>query len=247
MNVWYTTALLTGFVGSLHCIGMCGPLAAALPIGRFPAGQRGLARGLYHAGRLSAYSLLGAVVGTVGQGLLLTGLQRPVSIGAGVLLLVWGLSARAVPRWLQTSPLGRKLMGPFATLLRQPTLPHLAGLGFLNGLLPCGSVYLALVGALLMPSPVGGAGYMLAFGVGTLPAMLSIHWVVNHLSPYIRQRLSRSLPAITVVVALLLIGRGVAGWLPPKQPGQDVIPVCHGETVVAHVPERSDSPGNEPD
>ncbi len=240
MTIWYTTALLTGFVGSLHCIGMCGPLAAALPIGRFPMGQRGLARGLYHAGRLGAYSLLGAVVGTLGQGLLLTGLQRPVSISAGVLLLVWAVSARAFPGWMQTSPLGRKLMAPFAKLLRQPTLPHLAGLGFLNGLLPCGSVYVALVGALLMPSPMGGAGYMLAFGLGTLPAMLSIHWVVNHLSPYVRQRLSRSLPIVTIAVALLLIGRGVAGLSPAKPPGQDVIPVCHGETVATAPPKYAD-------
>ena len=232
MTIWWTTALLTGFVGSLHCIGMCGPLAVALPIGRFPVGQRGLARGLYHAGRLSAYSLLGAVVGTVGQGLLLTGLQRPVSIGAGVLLLVWAVSARALPGWMQTSPSVRKLMAPFAKLLRQPTLPHLAGLGFLNGLLPCGSVYVALVGALLMPSPMGGAGYMLAFGVGTLPAMLSVNLVVSRLSPFVRHRLSRSLPVVTIAVALLLIGRGIIGWLPANRtPGQDAIPVCHGEVV----------------
>jgi uncharacterized protein len=230
MNGWYTTALLTGLAGSLHCIGMCGPLAAALPVGRFPLGQRGLARGLYHVGRLGAYSLLGAVVGSVGQGLLLMGLQRPVSIGAGVLLLAWGLSARVFPHWLQTSLVGQKLMVPLSRLFRQPTLPHLIGMGFLNGLLPCGSVYLALLGALLMPSPVGGSSYMLTFGLGTLPALLGVQWVSRYLSPFVRQRLSRSLPIVTIVLAVLLIGRGVGigGWLSNKQtPGQDAIPVCH--------------------
>ncbi len=236
MNFWWTTALLTGLAGSLHCIGMCGPLAMALPIGRFPVGQRGLARGLYHAGRLSAYSLLGAVVGTVGQGLLLTGLQRPVSIGAGILLLVWAVSARAFPSWMQTSPIARRLTAPLTRLLRQPTLRHLVGLGFLNGLLPCGSVYVALLGALVMPSPLGGAAYLLAFGLGTLPAMLSISLVLSWLSPFARQRLSRSLPIATIIVALLLIGRGVGGWIPTSRSGQDSIPVCHGQLEARVLP-----------
>lgn len=229
MNLWWTTALLTGLVGSLHCIGMCGPLALALPVGRFPAGQRLVARGVYHAGRLSAYSLLGAIVGSVGQGFLLTGLQRPLSILAGVLLLGWVLAARFIPnRWVPSASI-HKLTGPFTRMLRKPTLGHMAGLGFLNGLLPCGSVYVALVGALALSSPGRGAVYMLLFGVGTLPAMLSVSAILNQLTPTLRQRFSRSLPIMTVVVALLLIGRGLAGWWQPMQTSQQQpIPVCHG-------------------
>jgi sulfite exporter TauE/SafE len=227
MMIGWTTALLTGLAGSLHCVGMCGPLAMALPVGRLPQGQRVLARGLYHAGRLSAYSLLGAVVGTVGQGLLLTGLQRPVSIGAGILLLIWAISARALPGWVNTSPLARRLTAPLAALLRRPTLPHMAGMGFLNGLLPCGSVYIALAGALATPSAVGGATYLLAFGLGTLPAMLSVNLVVSHLTPRLRQRFGRALPVATVLVALLLIVHGIG--LPPSAAGTgNPIPVCHG-------------------
>jgi sulfite exporter TauE/SafE len=229
MMIWWTTALVTGLAGSLHCVGMCGPLAMALPVGRLPKEQRALARGLYHAGRLTAYSLLGAIVGTVGQGLLLTGLQRPVSIGAGVLLLIWALSARALPGWINTSPMARRLMAPLAALLRQPTLPHMAGLGFLNGLLPCGSVYVALAGALATTSAVGGAGYLLAFGVGTLPAMLSVNLVVSHLTPRFRQRLGRGLPLATLLVALLLIVRGIGLPAQATHTGTDSpIPVCHG-------------------
>lgn len=229
MIIGWTTALLTGLAGSLHCVGMCGPLAMALPVGRLPQHQRALARGLYHAGRLSAYSLLGAVVGTVGQGLLLTGLQRPVSIGAGMLLLIWALSARSLPGWINTSPLARRLTAPLTALLRRPTLPHMAGLGFLNGLLPCGSVYIALAGALMTPSAGGGAAYLLAFGAGTLPAMLSVNLVLSHLTPRFRQRLGRGLPLATVLVALLLIVRGIGLSAPPSSAGAgSPIPVCHG-------------------
>ncbi|MBC3787980.1 sulfite exporter TauE/SafE family protein [Spirosoma utsteinense] len=232
MTGWWTTALLTGLAGSLHCIGMCGPLAMALPVGRLPQGQRRLARGLYHAGRLSAYSLLGAVVGTLGQGLLLTGLQRPISIMAGILLLVWAVSAKVFPNWMHTTSFARRLTAPLAALLRRPTLTHMAGLGFLNGLLPCGSVYVALAGALATTSPMGGAGYLLAFGLGTLPAMLSVNVVVSYLTPQFRQRLGRGLPIATIVVALLLIVRGIGLPLHTQQPGQTPIPVCHGERSV---------------
>lgn len=229
MTLWWTTALLTGLAGSLHCVGMCGPLALALPVGRFPVGHRGLARAVYHAGRLSAYGLLGAVVGSVGQGLLLANLQRPLSVLAGILLLGWVLGAQLVPnRWLKSVGV-RQLTGSFTRLLRHPTLWHMTGLGFLNGLLPCGSVYLALVGALALSSPADGAMYLLFFGLGTLPAMLSVSLVLHQLTPALRRRFSRSLPVMTVIIALLLIGRGLMGWWQPAQSTQpDAVPVCHG-------------------
>ncbi len=235
MNYWYATALLTGLAGSLHCIGMCGPLAMALPVGRLPVGQRGLARGLYHAGRVLAYSMLGAVVGTLGQGLLLTGLQRPVAIGAGIWLLLWVIWAKALPATFHTSALTRRLTAPLAKLLRQPTLPHMAGLGFLNGLLPCGSVYVALAGALATPSPLAGAAYMLVFGLGTLPAMIGLMGLANRLTMVWRQRLSRSLPWTTLLVAGLLILRGIGGPVSAlAKPGQAAIPICHGNLTVRH-------------
>ena len=227
MSFWYATALLTGLAGSLHCIGMCGPLAMALPVGRFPSAQRGLVRGLYHTGRVLAYSLLGAGVGTVGQGLLLTDLQRPVTIGAGVWLLVWVIRAKALPGRFHTTALTRYLLAPLTKLLRQPTLPHMAALGFLNGLLPCGSVYVALAGALATPSPLLGAAYMLTFGLGTLPAMIGLNMLITRFKPLTRHYLGRGLPVATVLVAIWLMVRGVG--LPGHATSQsEGIPVCHG-------------------
>lgn len=220
-------ALLTGLAGSLHCVGMCGPLAVALPVGRLPVPQRMPARWLYNAGRVAAYSMLGAVAGSLGQGLLLTGLQRPVSMAAGLLLLVWlGLGHLVPVRW-QMAPLVRWLTAPLTRLLRQPTLGQFTGLGFLNGLLPCGSVYIALVGSLTMPTPLGGAAYLFTFGVGTLPAMLSIQLITSRLTPVLRRRFQRALPVATAFIALLLIGRGLLG-LGAENPAPGAIPLCHG-------------------
>ncbi len=229
MSLWFLTALFTGLAGSLHCVGMCGPLTMALPVGRLPLAQRKLGVGLYHGARLLAYAGLGGVVGSVGQGFLLVGLQRPLALGAGMLLLVWLLLRRYADK-LPTALPGRWISRSMGRFLREPSLRAFAGLGFLNGLLPCGSVYLALIGALTTPSPMAGSGYMLVFGLGTLPAMLSVRLLVSRLPVRWRQRLAGNLPLITLLLALLLLVRGAS--LPAasgSRAGAAGIPVCHGQ------------------
>ncbi len=156
-TLWWIAALTTGLIGSLHCVGMCGPLAMALPIGRLPGPQRGLALGLYHAGRLTAYAGLGLLMGTLGQGLLLAGLQRPVSIAAGLFLLIWTVLNRGVLPGLTMGRATRWVAQPMTRFLQSPTLRAFAGLGFLNGLLPCGFVYVALAGAVTTGDSLTGA------------------------------------------------------------------------------------------
>jgi sulfite exporter TauE/SafE len=228
MTLWLLTALITGFAGSLHCVGMCGPLAMALPVGRLPLAQRKLGVGLYHGARLLAYAGLGGVVGSLGQGFLLVGMQRPLAIGAGLFLLIWLLLRRYAAKLPTVLP-GRWISRSMGRFLREPSLRAFTGLGFLNGLLPCGSVYLALIGALTTPSPVAGAVYLLVFGLGTLPAMLSVPLLVSRLPVRWRQRMAGNLPLITLFLALLLLVRGVG--LPSagsRQSDPDDIPVCHG-------------------
>ncbi|WP_266366418.1 sulfite exporter TauE/SafE family protein [Tellurirhabdus rosea] len=232
MNPWYYTALLTGLAGSLHCVGMCGPLAMALPIGRLPRWQRAGAVLLYHAGRVSAYALLGTLMGTVGRGLVLTGLQQPISIGAGLLLLFWTLTSRAYPEVLRSTWLGRTVTRPMMQLLHAPSLGNFLGMGFLNGLLPCGFVYVAMAGSLANSSATEGAAYMALFGLGTLPALLGIRFVPELLPVKLRQKFSKALPVMTLVVALLLIVRGVMPYVAAGHPtgeGPEVpsAPLCH--------------------
>lgn len=224
---------MAGLAGSLHCVGMCGPLAMALPVGRLPRYQRLWALGLYHTGRIAAYALLGLVTGLLGQGLLLAGIQGPVSIASGLLLLVYTLTNRTHLYKLRSSRAVRWVTAPMARLLQNPTLASITGMGFLNGLLPCGFVYVALAGALNNPTPPDGALYMVFFGLGTLPALLGIRLAPDLLPPALRQRLSPALPVATALLAIFLIVRGLSPYAhvhhaQTPATNSTSIPDCHG-------------------
>lgn len=231
ITLWWIAALTTGLIGSLHCVGMCGPLAMALPIGRLPRSQRGLALGLYHTGRLTAYAGLGLLMGTLGQGLLLAGLQRPVSIAAGLFLLIWtGINRGALPG-LTMGRATRWVVQPMTRFLQSPTLRAFAGLGFLNGLLPCGFVYVALAGAVTTGSSVTGAAYMALFGLGTIPALLAVRFLPSLFPVSLRRRFTQFMPVVTVALGLLLVGRGVYNVAGIDRAGH-VIPLCHGDGLI---------------
>ncbi|GAB4044122.1 sulfite exporter TauE/SafE family protein [Spirosoma jeollabukense] len=228
---WIAAALTTGLVGSLHCVGMCGPLAMALPIGRLPSSQRWLAIGVYHLARLTAYAGLGLAIGSVGQGLLLIGLQRPLSIGAGLFLLIWVLLIRGRFSGLTTGNSVRWVVGPMSSFLQKPSWRAFGALGFLNGLLPCGFVYVAMAGAVVTGSALHSGLYMLLFGIGTVPALLAVRLVPTLFPVNSRQRFVKLMPLLTIVVGLLLVLRGV--YQPPHTGRSDQpIPLCHGTTGV---------------
>lgn len=227
MSPWFATAFVTGLISSLHCVGMCGPLVAALPIGRLPQGKRWRAVALYHAGRIGTYGTLGVLAGAMGAGLHLLGWQRPLAIAGGAALLVRFAWQKGLPARMRWPWLNRQITTLFRQGLQQPGWIRFAGLGVLNGLLPCGFTYLALAGTLATNTPTTGMAYMLLFGFGTLPALLGVHLVAGWLTILGRQRLDYVLSTATVLVALLLIGRGLAEYRLPVNP-LDKIPLCHG-------------------
>jgi len=232
-TAWLLTALTTGLVGSLHCVGMCGPLAMALPVGRLPHAQRALGVGTYHLARLTAYATVGATFGLAGQGLLLMGLQRPLSIGAGLFLLAWTLWARGRFGSLITAKSTRWIVGPIGHLLQEPAWYSFTALGFLNGLLPCGFVYVALAGAITTGNAADSAIYMAIFGAGTVPALLLVRAVPSLFPLNLRRRFTRLMPIMAVCVAVLLLARGL--YQPGTSAGHSSdqpIPVCHGPLIV---------------
>lgn len=225
MELW--TAFVLGFVGSAHCAGMCGPLALALP-----GGARGkflLGRVLYNFGRVVTYMAMGAMFGLLGQGFVLAGLQRWVSLVLGAAILA-GLFIS--PRFANVLPVARFvgwLKSRLGRLFQRRELASLLTIGLLNGLLPCGLVYIACAGATATGDVVRGVEYMLAFGLGTLPMMLAISLVGTKLQFLLRLRLQRLIPASLAIVGVLLLLRGMALGIPyvsPKLPAQPAAENC---------------------
>lgn len=224
-------AILLGLLGSLHCAGMCGPLALALP----QAGHSRLAylggRLAYNLGRVVTYCLMGVVFGLIGRTLVLAGIQRWVSIGLGVALLAGLVASRKLALWGPVIQLVQKLKTGMGAMLKQRTVRALGLLGLLNGLLPCGLVYVAAAGATATGSVSGAVEYMAVFGLGTVPMMLAIS-LSGRLVPFsLRLKLLKAVPAAVALLAVLLILRGMELGIPYVSPVLSAAnpSCCHAE------------------
>lgn len=217
------TALLLGLAGSVHCAAMCGPLI--LLVAKAGAGQRSPARSsfAYHAGRIAIYALIGMIFGTLGLSMALAGWQRGLSIVAGVTILAGLFLSSATALKTPVMKLVTRLKSTFGHLLQRRSLASQFSLGAINGLLPCGLVYVAAAGAAATGHPLTGASYMVAFGLGTLPMLLGIVVAGGRL-PF-AARLHRLMPVAVAVVAVLLILRGLALGIPYLSPA--AMHSCH--------------------
>ncbi len=216
------SAFFIGLAGSLHCLGMCGPIALALPV---PPGSRRAkvaGRVLYNAGRITTYSALGLLIGLFGQSLTFALSQQKLSVLIGVvMLLVFMLPGSSTHRLALFSPVARFTNGikrRFAQLFGKKSLTALFLLGVLNGLLPCGMIYVALAGAVASGSGVMGMAYMTLFGLGTMPMMLSVSLGGQWLNVHWRGKLLKVVPVFTVLLASLLILRGLNLNIPGLSP-----------------------------
>jgi uncharacterized protein len=216
MELW--TPFILGLVGSPHCAGMCGPLALALPqADRNPAAFFA-GRIAYNLGRLVTYCAMGLVFGLIGRTLLLAGFQQWVSIGLGILLLAGLFASRKLALWRPITLIVDRLKSTMGMLLRRRSADALLVLGLLNGLLPCGLVYVACAGAAATGDLFQGALYMLAFGAGTVPMLLAIS-LSGRLVPFrLRLKLAKLIPVSVCVLAALLILRGMALGIPYVSP-----------------------------
>lgn len=212
------TAFLVGLLGSLHCIGMCGPITMALPVFRNAPATLFTSRILYNAGRTLTYALMGAVIGLLGQGFSLVGAQQWLSIGAGILLiLIVFIPSRISARLSILKPAHHFtafIKERFGKLLKRQTLPSTFLIGIINGFLPCGLVYVALAGALATGSVVGGVGYMTFFGLGTLPLMFIFSLAGQFISLEVRKKFTRLIPTFIVALGILFILRGMNLGIP---------------------------------
>lgn len=213
MIEWLVAGLAFGAFGSVHCVGMCGPLALSLPGKHQPRWQFWAERGLYNLGRAVTYSLLGVLVGAAGQVVSLAGAQQGLSVGIGVIMILAATVpwvSRQVQRIEQTPSafLGR-VMKPIGTLYRTGGPTAMLIVGLLNGLLPCGFVYAALATAVTADGVAQSTVFMAGFGLGTGPAMLSVSLLGRVASTQLRARLQKLVPIGLALVGLLLILRGL--------------------------------------
>jgi sulfite exporter TauE/SafE len=213
---------LFGLIGSFHCVGMCGPIAMALPFVGSTGWRYYAGRLLYNSGRIVTYASLGALAGAFGESLQMAGLQQTVSIISGVVILL----LLVLPNTLKgkyASILGTdKLM----TWVRQKlgyyfqrnSLGSLFMVGLLNGLLPCGFVYIALAGAISAPGIGGAMRYMVLFGLGTFPLMFLVSLSGKLISLKMRSLFNRAVPYVGMALAILFIVRGLSLGIPYLSP-----------------------------
>ena len=214
----FSVAFFLGLLGSLHCAAMCGPLMLALPgraagAGRFVAG-----RIIYQLGRVLTYCLLGVMAGLIGKSLFLAGLQRWLSMALGVAVLVGFLVSKKIALAAPVVRLVAILKTAMSAQLRRRNFSALALLGMLNGLLPCGLVYVAMAGAVARGTLREGMFYMAVFGLGTLPTMLGISLSGKLFPLPLRLKLRRAIPFGVCLLAGLLILRGMALGIPYVSP-----------------------------
>jgi len=214
----YWTAILLGLAGSLHCAGMCGPLALALPTASSQRAGLVLGRVAYNLGRVATYSLMGLIFGLAGHSVVLAGVQRWLSIALGLTVIAGWLGSRRLAASLPVTRLVNRLKSSLSGLLRHRSLAALTALGLLNGLLPCGLVYVACAGAAATGSPWFGARFMAVFGLGTIPMMLAISLSGNLVPLSLRLKLRPAIPLSVVLLAGLLILRGLSLGIPYLSP-----------------------------
>lgn len=213
-------AFFMGLLGSLHCAAMCGPLVLALPVNGRSQWRAFGNKLVYQVGRLLTYALLGVVIASIGNAITVQGWQQGISIGTGALLLLAGVFMFAGRYSTSLISLQQRLLAPLVKRmgywLYRPGGNLVAGM--VNGLLPCGMVYMALAGALSANSVWNGGFFMLFFGLGTLPMMLSVSVFGNLVRRYVRFNMAKWLPAMFVVMGCWFLLRGANLDIPYLSP-----------------------------
>jgi uncharacterized protein len=230
------SALVLGLVSSLHCIGMCGPIAMMLPVSHDNPEKKALQIMAYHAGRLLSYACIGLLFGLIGRGFYLAGWQQWLSISAGVLMVVTVLVPGHLFAKYNFSKPAFRLISKLKILLGQQfsksSFKSIFSIGVFNGLLPCGMVYAAVFGALTMPKFYVSGIYMILFGLGTVPLMSSVVYMQRFFTLPVRNKIQKIIPYAVACIGILFILRGLGLSIPYVSPsGLDLFvkaePNCH--------------------
>lgn len=216
------SALIFGLLGSFHCVGMCGPIAFLLPLDRTNTIKKTTQIFVYHLGRIIAYSLIGLIFGLIGSSLNLFGMQQQLSIAIGILMIVMIIiPAKTFNKYNFSKPIYKLISRVKSALgkeLKKKTVDTFLTIGFLNGLLPCGLVYMAVFGALASGGAMEGSLYLAVFGLGTIPLMTTAIYLGNFLSGKVRQHIRKAIPVFVIFMGCLFVLRGLGLGIPYVSP-----------------------------
>lgn len=225
------SAIIFGLLGSFHCVGMCGAIAFMLPVDRQNKVKQFFQIASYHLGRLLTYSIIGLLFGLLGKGFQLFGFQQQISIITGLLMIL----AIVVPNLFRKFKIGQsvatlvmKLKSALGKQLKSKKNNTFFTIGFLNGYLPCGLVYMAVLGAISTSNAIEGSLYMFLFGLGTVPLMSAVVYVGNFTNVVFRKRVQQIIPFVVVVIGVLFVLRGLGLDIPYISPHNSVSSFIEG-------------------
>jgi sulfite exporter TauE/SafE len=224
-----------GLVSSLHCVGMCGPLALSLPVHHLPKPARFFSLLFYQIGRVVSYSFLGLVLGMAGRSIYLAGFQHRFSIVMGIIILLLFVLYYGYHYALQPSFLKKVFHYLQQVILRilqsDKNIASFMLLGMANGLLPCGMVYVAVATAVTASAVNDSILFMTLFGIGTIPAMLMLSYFGQMISLPVRKNLRKAVPFFILIMGVLLILRGMNLGIPYISPA---LPVAGADAINCH-------------
>ncbi|UYW02415.1 sulfite exporter TauE/SafE family protein [Flavobacterium agricola] len=215
-------AFLLGLISSLHCVGMCGPIALMLPVNRSSQLKKFTQIALYNIGRITTYTFLGVVFGLFGKGLFLAGAQQNLSIVLGILMiLVAVISEKSFAQINFSKPINRffsQIKSKLGKQFKNKSNGSIFLIGILNGFLPCALVYVALFGAISLQNVSLGATYMFCYGLGTVPLMSLVVLFSVNIQKLTRGKWQKAIPIFIILLGALFIIRGLGLSIPFVSP-----------------------------
>ena len=229
------SAIGLGFASGFHCIGMCGPIALSMGLTKKQATNYYLQNLTYQFGRIFTYSLLGTLLGIVGQGFEMAGFQQYLTIAVGILLILMAIFSFGGNDFASKIPFLSKLLLQvkmnLGKLLQKADYRSRFTTGILNGFLPCGMVYMALTASLAAGGIWQGASFMALFGLGTLPFMFAVVLLGNLMTTTFRIKILKFVPVLMIVLGGLFILRGLEIGIPYISPKKEALKIIHNNST----------------
>ena len=209
-----TEALILGFAGSFHCLAMCGPLHLSLLGNRKYSIKFLIDKSIFNIGRILTYAILGLLLGLIGKSLPLYEIQKVVSVVTGVLIILVYFLPKFTGKEIQIPFLNKFVIQKMGFIMRnskeKSSVIKYFGMGVINGLLPCGLVYVALIASFAQLNITDSTLYMILFGLGTFPAMFFVvmfgGWAKKAISKF--PKLNFLTAFFVLLIGLMFILRG---------------------------------------